>query len=180
MAITFVGQSKAQRNLARSVAVDYLIAHPKENVINVYRRQFNYHKEKDEIVLAGYVTRHERGSFYWMPFGNDKSSGTFINRQGESMDPVWWFQVRTSRDGKDIAVEKTLVDARRSAVRILKTEGGNNLYIIKYGCYAQGIVSKAKDRIGEFVWITYKNPSKPVAFGDQYVLKTDGTLGKKL
>lgn len=180
MAITFVGQSKEGRNFARKRAVRYLIENPNKNMVKVYRRQFNYRKEVDEYVKAGTVFREEDGSFYWMPFGNDKSSGTLINRDGESVDPVWWHQIRKSREGKDIAVEKTLTEARKEAIYILNTEGGNSLYVLKSGIYMLGIVSKAKDKVGGFVWITYKNPRNPVAFGDQYVLNKDGSLGRKL
>ena len=175
MAITFVGSSKEERNLARRAAVRYLMDHPNVKSVNVYRRKFNYHKEKDEIVHAGTVYRRDDG-FYWMPW-DDRSSGTYINRNGESTDPVWWYQVKKSINGKEIASEKTLTDVRAKAVRILINDGGKYLYISKSGYETLGLVSKG--RMGGFVWVTYKNPRDPVAFKEQYVLHTDGKLGKK-
>ena len=178
MAIEFVGQSKEARNHARRVAIRYLIEHPNVGLVDVYRKQFNYRKEVDEVVLAGHVIR-KNGGFYWMSWGNDRSSGTYINREGESTDPVWWYQVRKSLGGKDVAVVKTLTEARRDAIDILNKEGGNNLYIVKNGCYYPGFVSKAKDRAG-YVWIAYKNIAKPTGIAGQYVLNKDGSLGRKL
>lgn len=177
MAITFVGSSKEERNRARAVAVGYLIDHPSVNRVPVYRRKFNYHKEKDEVVQAGSVYRYNDGSFYWMPL-DDKSSGTYINRWGESLDSVWWYQIRKSVGGEVVSSSKTLSEARAAAIWKLKKTGGKYFYISKGGKYTTlGLVSK--DKMGGFVWITYKNPRDPVAFAEQYVLYADGRLGKK-
>ena len=177
MSITFVGSSKEERNRARATAVRYLIGHPEVKAITVHRRKFNYHKGVDEYVVAGTVLRMKDGKFYWSSL-DDKSSPTYINRDGESTDPVWWYQVKRSINGETIKSEKTLTEARSYAVRILIVENGKYLYIRKGDYETPGLVSKGKD--GGFVWITYKNPRNPVAFGDQYVLKTDGSLGRKL
>ena len=179
MPITFVGSSKEARDRARYIAVDYLMSHPKENEVKVYRRKWNYSKEKDEVVIAGYVMRKNDGSFYWYP-SDDRSSSTNINRYGESIDPIWWHQIRKSIDGKEIDTAKTLVEARAAAIRIMESENIRNLYISKAGYMTLGIVSKRKDRPGEYVWIEYRNPRKPVAFGDQHILKLDGKLGRRL
>ena len=177
MTITFVGSSKEERNRSRAVAVGYLIDHPSVNQVPVYRRKFNYRKGVDEKVHAGTVYRYDNGKFWWMPW-NDRSSGTYINRQGESLDSVWWYQIRKSVGGEEVASEKTLSEARATAIWKLKKTGGKYFYISKGGKYETlGLVSKNK--MGGFVWITYKNPRNPVAFAEQYVLYADGRLGKK-
>ena len=175
MPITFVGSSKEERNLARRVAVRYLIDHPNAKSIDVQRRKWNYHKEKDEYVHAGTVHRRSDG-FYWMPW-DDRSSGTYINKEGESTDPIWWYQVRNA-EKKDLAVERSLTEARTTAVRILAKSNVKNLYIFKGGSDKLGLVSKG--RTGGYVWITYKNPRNPIALDKQYVLYSDGKLGKEL
>lgn len=176
MAITFVGNSKEDRNRARRVAVSYLLDNPSIKSINVYKRKWNYHKNKDETVVAGTVYRYDNNKFWWMPW-NDRSSGTYVNRNGESLDPIWWYQIRKSVTDKEIASEKTLVDARATAIRKLISGGNKYLYISKSGYLTLGLVSKGRD--GGFVWITYKNPRNPVSIDEQYVLHKDGRLGKK-
>ena len=175
MPITFVGNSKEERNRARSIAVGYLLDHPNVKYVDVYKRKWNYHKEKDEIVRAGTVHR-ENNKFWWMPW-NDRSSGTYINKYGESMDAAWWYQVRDA-EKKDLVTERSLTEARATAVRILAKSDVRNLDIFKGGTDKLGLVSKGRTR--GYVWITYKNPRNPIAFDKLYVLYSDGRLGKEL
>lgn len=179
MLIKFIGNSKEERNRARAVAVSYLLNHPDIKSVVVHKTKWNYHKNINETVVAGHVYRSDDGSFYWSPF-DDKSSGTNINRYGESTDPIWWYQIRKSAGGKTIDSLKALTEARERATYLMQKEGFKNLYITKSGSDVLGIVSQDRNRVGGFVWITFKNPRDPIKIDAQYVLKADGTLGRRL
>lgn len=177
-AATMVGSSKAERDFARRVAIHHLINNPKEKIANVRKRKYNYNKNKDEYVLAGTVFRKGDG-FLWSPW-DDNSSTCYVNRNGESLDPIWWVQIYETPGKKVLASVKTVKEAREMARNMILSGKYRNLYVCKAGWEYLGIVSMRKDRPGSFVWITLKNPMTASQIDKTYVLNKDGSTGTRI